>query len=61
MTNSDLGPSVGSATHADLDDLATELFRTFARFEYSLKAAGFHDGLWRRESQLASICRIDRR
>lgn len=28
----------------DLDLLATEWFRTFARFEYALKAAGFHNG-----------------
>lgn len=27
-----------------LDHLATEMFRTFARFEYALKAAGFHNG-----------------
>jgi hypothetical protein len=27
-----------------LDRLATEMFRTFARFEYALKAAGFHNG-----------------
>lgn len=27
-----------------LDELATEMFRTFARFEYALKAAGFHNG-----------------
>lgn len=27
-----------------LDELATEIFRTFARFEYALKAAGFHNG-----------------
>lgn len=27
-----------------LHSLATELFRTFARFEYALKAAGFHQG-----------------
>jgi hypothetical protein len=26
-----------------LDQLAIETFRTFARFEYSLKAAGFHN------------------
>jgi hypothetical protein len=26
-----------------LDRLAGEMFRTFARFEYALKAAGFHD------------------
>ena len=28
----------------ELDRLAIELFRTFARFEYALKAAGFHKG-----------------
>lgn len=28
----------------DLDRLAAEMFRTFARFEYALKAAGFHRG-----------------
>ncbi|WP_022727542.1 hypothetical protein [Fodinicurvata sediminis] len=28
----------------ELNNLATELFRTFARFEYALKAAGFHKG-----------------
>ena len=28
----------------ELDDLAAELFRTFARFEYALKATGFHKG-----------------
>lgn len=28
----------------DLNRLATELFRTFARFEYALKASGFHQG-----------------
>lgn len=28
----------------DLDRLAADLFRTFARFEYALKAAGFHNG-----------------
>ena len=27
-----------------LDNLATELFRKFARFEYALKASGFNDG-----------------
>lgn len=27
-----------------LDQLATEMFRTFARFEYALKAVGFHNG-----------------
>lgn len=27
-----------------LDDLAIEMFRTFARFEYALKASGFHYG-----------------
>jgi hypothetical protein len=27
-----------------LDQLADEMFRTFARFEYALKAAGFHNG-----------------
>lgn len=27
-----------------LDQLAGEMFRTFARFEYALKAAGFHKG-----------------
>jgi len=27
-----------------LDQLAAEMFRTFARFEYALKAAGFHNG-----------------
>lgn len=26
-----------------LDELAIEMFRTFARFEYALKAAGFHN------------------
>ncbi|AZN70064.1 hypothetical protein D5400_01155 [Georhizobium profundi] len=30
--------------HAKLNELASELFRTFARFEYALKAAGFHRG-----------------
>ncbi len=29
---------------SDLEQLATNMFRTFARFEYSLKAAGFHRG-----------------
>jgi hypothetical protein len=29
---------------APLNHLAAELFRTFSRFEYSLKAAGFHRG-----------------
>jgi len=28
----------------ELNRLAAELFRTFARFEYALKAAGFHKG-----------------
>jgi hypothetical protein len=28
----------------DLDRLAADMFRTFARFEYALKAAGFHNG-----------------
>jgi len=28
----------------ELNRLATDLFRTFARFEYALKAAGFHTG-----------------
>ncbi|HBJ42925.1 MAG TPA: hypothetical protein DDZ20_19900 [Hyphomonas sp.] len=28
----------------ELGRLATDLFRTFARFEYALKAAGFHNG-----------------
>jgi hypothetical protein len=28
----------------DLDQLATRVFREFARFEYALKAAGFHNG-----------------
>ena len=28
----------------ELNRLATDLFRTFARFEYALKAAGFHNG-----------------
>ena len=28
----------------ELDRLASEMFRTFARFEYALKAAGFHYG-----------------
>ncbi len=28
----------------ELNMLATNLFRTFARFEYALKAAGFHNG-----------------
>lgn len=27
-----------------LDELAGEMFRTFARLEYALKAAGFHKG-----------------
>ncbi|WP_287313583.1 hypothetical protein [Mesorhizobium sp.] len=27
-----------------LDELATDMFRTFARFEFALKAAGFHNG-----------------
>lgn len=27
-----------------LDDLAAVMFRTFSRFEYALKAAGFHEG-----------------
>lgn len=27
-----------------LDQLAAEMFRTFARFEYALKAAGYHKG-----------------
>lgn len=27
-----------------LDKLATDMFRTFARFEFALKAAGFHNG-----------------
>lgn len=28
----------------ELNRLATDLFRTFSRFEYALKAAGFHKG-----------------
>lgn len=28
----------------ELNRLATELFKTFSRFEYSLKASGFHKG-----------------
>lgn len=28
----------------ELNKLAADLFRTFARFEYALKAAGFHKG-----------------
>lgn len=28
----------------ELDHLASDMFRTFARFEYALKAAGFHNG-----------------
>jgi len=28
----------------ELDRLATDMFRTFARFEYALKATGFHKG-----------------
>lgn len=33
------------STSADLlDDIAIELFRRFARMEYALKAAGFHNG-----------------
>jgi hypothetical protein len=31
-------------TVSDLDDLAFQFFQTFTRFEYSLKAAGFHAG-----------------
>ncbi len=42
MTNARL--ESGSEMHATLDELAAELFRTFARFEYALKAAGFHNG-----------------
>lgn len=30
--------------HSELDRLATELFRTFARAEYALKAAGWNSG-----------------
>lgn len=29
---------------AQFNDLSVEVFRVFARFEYALKAAGFHDG-----------------
>lgn len=29
---------------AELDQLSIEMFKTFARFEYALKAAGFHKG-----------------
>ena len=28
----------------DIDEIAIELFRRFARMEYALKAAGFHNG-----------------
>lgn len=31
-------------TNHDLDQLAIELFKTFARFEYALKATGYHKG-----------------
>ncbi len=31
-------------TSDELDELSIEMFRTFARFEYALKAAGFHKG-----------------
>lgn len=31
-------------TEQTLDELATELFKTFARFEYALKASGFNNG-----------------
>ena len=34
---------VGNMEH-ELNSLATDLFRTFTRFEYALKAAGFHNG-----------------
>jgi len=30
--------------HEPLEHLAIDMFHTFARFEYSLKAAGFHNG-----------------
>jgi hypothetical protein len=29
---------------AQFDKLSVELFRVFARFEYALKASGFHNG-----------------
>lgn len=38
-----------------LDRLATELFRTFARFEYALKAAGFHNGDGRAQANWRSF------
>jgi hypothetical protein len=34
----------GDMTDDELTDLAKELFRTFARFEYALKEVGFHMG-----------------
>jgi len=38
-----------------LDDLSIEMFRTFARFEYALKAAGFHCGDGRAEPNWRSF------
>lgn len=37
-----LGEADGSRMNEDLDALVYEFFRTFARFEYALKASGFH-------------------
>lgn len=40
-----------------LNDLAGELFTTFARFEYALKAAGFHKGDGAAESDWRSFAK----
>ena len=48
----------------ELDRLAATMFRVFARFEYALKAAGFHKGEgdakpdWRRFAEVEEVVRL---